>query len=61
LATPVFNRRNEIHGALQVVGSSDILTKNQLNKYLTHFLKASMEGSYNYAGWDFSGKDTGIP
>ena len=43
LATPVFNRRNEIHGALQVVGSSDILTKNQLNEYSIHFLKASME------------------
>lgn len=43
LATPIFNRSNEIHGALQVVGPSDVLTKNQLTKYSNHFLKASME------------------
>ncbi len=43
LATPVFNRYNKIHGALQVVGPSDLLTKRQLHEYVTHFLKASVE------------------
>lgn len=43
LAVPVFNERNEIHGALQVVGPADILTGEQLNAYSKHFLESGTE------------------